>query len=72
MHVPLHFISAVANSLGSAAALRATEPIVWIEEYRVYWALWHLQHYSALLKTAEYSWSWSKESVNDSGDTYIT
>lgn len=67
-----NFISAVTNSLGSAAALRAAEPIVWIEEYRVYWALWHLQHYSALLKTAKHRWSWSKASLSDLGYTYIT
>ncbi|KAJ5699302.1 hypothetical protein N7536_002315 [Penicillium majusculum] len=30
-----NFISAMERSLGSTAAQRAAEPIVWIEEYRV-------------------------------------
>lgn len=67
-----NFISAVTNSLGSAASQRAAEPIVWIEEYRVCWTLWHLQHYSALRKTAKYRWRWPNESVKKLADTYTT
>lgn len=66
-----NFISAVRNSLGSAASQRAAEPIAWVEEYPVYWALWHLQYYSALRKAAKVRWGWSKESVKKFGDTYI-
>lgn len=67
-----NFISAVEKSLGSPAAQRAAEPIVWIEEYRVYWVLWHFQHYSSLWKTAKSRWNWSKESCKNLGDTYMT
>lgn len=66
------FISAVAYSLAYAVSQRAVEPITWIEEYRVYWALWHLQHYSALRKPAKHRWRWSKESSKGLGDTYNT
>ena len=67
-----NFISAVEKSLGSTAAQRAAEPIFWIEEYRVYWVLWHFQHYSTLRNTAKYRWNWSKESCKNMGDTYMT
>ena len=66
-----NFISAVGNSLGSAASQRAAEPIAWVEEYPVYWALWHLQHYSALRKAAKFRWGWPKESVKKFSDNYI-
>ncbi|RMZ38529.1 hypothetical protein AFCA_000018 [Aspergillus flavus] len=53
-----NFISAVeatpARSLcGAVRALKASEPFLWIEEYRVYWALWHLVYYSILSKAAK-------------------
>ncbi|KAE8143614.1 hypothetical protein BDV38DRAFT_276697 [Aspergillus pseudotamarii] len=52
-----NFISAVgatpAGSLcGAVRAQKASEPFSWIEEYRVYWALWHLVYYSILCETA--------------------
>ncbi|KAL3457820.1 hypothetical protein BJX64DRAFT_280325 [Aspergillus heterothallicus] len=40
----------------------ASEPPIWIEEYRVYWSLWHLQHYSDLQMAAHGRWHWSGES----------
>ncbi|KAE8422700.1 hypothetical protein BDV36DRAFT_279823 [Aspergillus pseudocaelatus] len=53
-----NFISAVgataAGSLcGAARAQKASEPFSWIEEYRVYWALWHLVYYSILREAAK-------------------
>ncbi|KAK6810543.1 hypothetical protein RU639_013712 [Aspergillus parasiticus] len=53
-----NFISAVgataAGSLcGAVRAQKASEPLLWIEEYRVYWALWHLVYYSILCEAAE-------------------
>lgn len=65
-----NFISAVANSLGAGASQRAAEPIVWIEEYRVHWALWHLQNYSAFRNAATYRWGWSKETIEKFGHSY--
>ncbi|OGM45295.1 hypothetical protein ABOM_006461 [Aspergillus bombycis] len=52
------FIAAVgatpAGSLsGAVRAQKASEPFSWIEEYRVYWALWHLAYYSILCERAE-------------------
>lgn len=64
------FISAVAYSLAYAVSQQAVEPITWIEEYRVYWALWHLQHHSALRKPAKHRWMWSKESSKGLGDIW--
>ncbi|KAE8382210.1 hypothetical protein BDV26DRAFT_254082 [Aspergillus bertholletiae] len=53
-----NFISAVgatpAGSLcGAVRAQKASEPFSWIEEYRVYWALWHLAYYSIFCEAAE-------------------
>ncbi|KNG88868.1 hypothetical protein ANOM_003713 [Aspergillus nomiae NRRL 13137] len=53
-----NFISAVGASpagplSGAIRAQKASEPFSWIEEYRVYWALWHLAYYSILCEVAE-------------------
>ncbi|KAK2762135.1 hypothetical protein FQN54_001142 [Arachnomyces sp. PD_36] len=58
---------------------RASEPFSWIEEYRVYWSIWHLHLYSELRKAAggkhEFlhdsekapggRWNWSAESIGE-------
>lgn len=62
-----NFISAVEKSLGATTAQPTGEPIVWTEEYGVYWALWHFQHYSTLRNTAERRWNWSQDSCKDLG-----
>ncbi|KAL2871452.1 uncharacterized protein BJX67DRAFT_377222 [Aspergillus lucknowensis] len=49
---------------GPERAIKAVEPFSWIEEYRVYWSLWHLRHYSDLRKAATQHWSWSESSVH--------
>ncbi|KAJ5333799.1 uncharacterized protein N7506_007582 [Penicillium brevicompactum] len=59
-----NFISAVGDAFGPTSARRAGEPIVWLEEYRVYWALWQLENYAALCKAARSRWSWSTVSFN--------
>ncbi|KAL2786340.1 hypothetical protein BJX66DRAFT_36463 [Aspergillus keveii] len=38
-----NFVSAVDAVFGSEAAQKAGEPLTWIEEFRVYQALWHLE-----------------------------
>lgn len=53
-----NFVSAVgatpAGSLcGAARAQKASQPFSWIEEYRVYWALWHLVYFSILHEAAK-------------------
>ncbi|KAF9885831.1 hypothetical protein FE257_012303 [Aspergillus nanangensis] len=58
---------------GSCRASKASEPFWWIEEYRVYWSLWHLRHYSDLRKAVEVlsparhdpqtRWSWPLNSI---------
>ncbi|KAL3495631.1 hypothetical protein BJX62DRAFT_233267 [Aspergillus germanicus] len=40
----------------------AKRPFSWIEEYRVYWSLWHIQHHSDLQAAAHGRWNWSPES----------
>lgn len=70
------FASAVGTSL--LLAQQANEPFSWIEEYRMYWALWHLRCYSDLRKTVDkrftsfhdtgtssddVRWSWPSASV---------
>jgi hypothetical protein len=40
----------------------AKRPFSWIEEYRVYWSLWHIQHHSDLQAAAHGRWHWSPES----------
>ncbi|KAJ5095047.1 hypothetical protein N7532_007338 [Penicillium argentinense] len=37
-------------------------PFSWVEEYRVYRALWHLQRYSLLRELAR-KWNWSEENL---------
>jgi hypothetical protein len=54
-----NFIAAVEPSCAEAAG----KPLLWLEEYRVYWALWHLQHYSYLRNAAMGRWGWSSESL---------
>ncbi|KAL5362251.1 hypothetical protein BJX96DRAFT_166525 [Aspergillus floccosus] len=66
-----NFVSAVADTRGSAAATKAAKSFSWVEEYRVYWALWNLQQYSTLRKTAQGRWGWSKASIQERADTYI-
>lgn len=59
-----------AGSLSGPDRVRKTrDPFSWIEEYRVYCSLWHLQHYSYLRKTARERWSWDEASTRDL-DTY--
>lgn len=67
-----NFVSAVERSFGAAATQPAAEPIVWIEEYRAHWALWHLQLYSIFRSTAIDHWKWSKELVNRLDNIYVT
>ncbi|CAI7615910.1 unnamed protein product [Penicillium bialowiezense] len=70
------FESAVGTS--TLPAQQTNEPFSWIEEYRMYWALWHLQCYSDLRKSVDKRfscprdagnppvdarWSWPSESV---------
>ncbi|KAJ5988325.1 hypothetical protein N7481_003535 [Penicillium waksmanii] len=70
------FASAVGIS--PLLAQQANEPFSWIEEYRMYWALWHLRCYSDLRKSVDkrfssfYNtgnppdnarWSWPSESI---------
>ena len=75
-----NFVSALeASATGPLSAAvspqKASRPFSWIEEYRVYWALWHLQHYSDLRKAVEGQtgardktsrgcrWSWPANSI---------
>ncbi|KAL4962468.1 uncharacterized protein BDV14DRAFT_210621 [Aspergillus stella-maris] len=48
-----------ATQSGADLANNASRPFSWMEEYRVYSSLWHLQHYSTLRKTASERWDWS-------------
>lgn len=62
-----NFISAVsglqAGSLpGSTRPEKAAKPFSWVEESNVYWALWHLRHYSDLHKYGS-RLNWSKDSM---------
>ncbi|CAI7593728.1 unnamed protein product [Penicillium bialowiezense] len=57
------FVSAVGDAFGPSSAQRAAEPIIWLEEYRIYWALWQLENYAALSKVARSRWEWSKTSL---------
>jgi hypothetical protein len=54
-----NFVAAVEPPCAEAAR----KPLVWLEEYRVYWALWHLQRYSDLRNAAINRWGWSSESL---------
>lgn len=51
---------------------KAAEPFSWVEEYRVYWALWNLQQYSMLRRTAQARWGWSKALTIEMAHTYIS
>lgn len=71
------FVTAVGTS--PIRANRAREPFSYIEEYRVYWALWHLRCYSGLRKAADpqasasidnaesssicLKWMWSRDDI---------
>ena len=71
------FVTAVGTS--PSRAQRASEPFSYIEEYRAYWALWHLRCYSDLRKAADptasasinstesasicQKWMWSREDI---------
>ncbi|KFY16197.1 hypothetical protein V491_05409 [Pseudogymnoascus sp. VKM F-3775] len=62
-----NFISVVsglpAGSLpGSTRAEKAAKPFSWVEVSNVYWALWHLRHYSDLHKYASRQ-NWSEDSM---------
>ncbi|KAJ5457869.1 hypothetical protein N7475_009257 [Penicillium sp. IBT 31633x] len=53
-----------AGSLsGPLRAEEARKPFSWIEEYRTYWSLFHLQHYSALRNAATERWNWPAGSL---------
>lgn len=68
-------------------AQKANEPFSYLEEYRVYWAIWQLKCYSDLRKAIDWrassltnsaegpstsqKWIWSRESTNNL-DTYTT
>ncbi|KAL4869552.1 hypothetical protein BDV12DRAFT_167588 [Aspergillus spectabilis] len=60
-----NLVAAVEKALGPVQAEKSGQPLIWIEEYRVYWALWHLQHYSALRQAARNKWNWSADSLKD-------
>ncbi|KAL2822816.1 hypothetical protein BDW59DRAFT_149221 [Aspergillus cavernicola] len=65
-----NLISAIQNQpedlfSGPLPAQRASEPFCWIEQYRVSWALWHLQHCSDLQTTAKHRWNWPAESLRE-------
>jgi hypothetical protein len=55
----------VGTLSGPERAEKARKPFSWIEEYRTYWSLFHLQHYSALRKAATGSWNWATQSIQD-------
>ncbi|KAL4903619.1 hypothetical protein BDW74DRAFT_168808 [Aspergillus multicolor] len=59
------FVSAVVNSQGPLVAERAAKPISWIEEFRVYWVLRHLQHYSAFVEASKDRWDWLEDYLKD-------
>jgi hypothetical protein len=48
-----------------------SQPFTWTEEYRTYWALWHLHHYSHLRKAATQRWNWNESSIREL-DAYNT
>jgi hypothetical protein len=58
-----NFVSAVDAVFGSEAAQKAGERPSWIEGFRVYQALWHLELYSSLRNAATGRWNWSSDSV---------
>jgi hypothetical protein len=58
-----NFVSAVEGVFGSEATQVAGEPLTWIEEFRVYQALWHLELYSSLRNAATSRWNWSSDSL---------
>lgn len=66
------FTSAVASALGPPAGDRAAAPPSWIEEFRVYEALWQLEHYSRLRRAAAGRWGWSEDEMAETGRKYIT
>ncbi|KAL4864930.1 hypothetical protein BDV12DRAFT_188581 [Aspergillus spectabilis] len=45
-------------------AQNANDSFSWIEQYRVAWALWHLQHFSDLQTAARIRWNWSAGSLS--------
>lgn len=55
---------ATAVGTSSNRTQMANGPFSYLEEYRVYWALWHLRRYSDLRKTAGQKWMWSREEIN--------
>ena len=56
----------VGSLSGPKRAEKARKPFSWIEEYRTYWSLFHLQHYSALRKAAATGgWNWPTRSIQD-------
>ncbi|RDW72592.1 uncharacterized protein DSM5745_07764 [Aspergillus mulundensis] len=48
-----------------------SEPFSWIEHHRVSWAIWRLQHFSALQTAAKGHWNWSAESRCTGLDGYM-
>ncbi|KAL4908729.1 hypothetical protein BDW74DRAFT_145220 [Aspergillus multicolor] len=70
-----NFVTAVGKAYGTQRghckrAQMAGEPFSWMEEYRVYWSLWRLQHYSLLRGAATGRWGWDKMSLMDL-DAYL-
>lgn len=67
-----NFISVVsglpAGSLsGSIRAEKAARPFSWVEESTIYWALWHLRHYSDLHNYGS-RLNWSEDSMKRLGE----
>ncbi|KAJ5976951.1 hypothetical protein N7501_000293 [Penicillium viridicatum] len=79
----------LVTALGTSPvrAQKANEPFSYLEEYRVYWAIWQLKCYSDLRKAVDWrasssingaeglstghNWIWSRESINKL-DAYTT
>ncbi|KAL5336594.1 hypothetical protein BJX70DRAFT_400533 [Aspergillus crustosus] len=53
------------NMTGPQRAQKASTPFSWTEEYRVYFSLWHLQHYSSLRNAARGPWHWSPAEIHE-------
>ncbi|RDW90780.1 uncharacterized protein DSM5745_02555 [Aspergillus mulundensis] len=66
------FVTAVEDSQGPLVAAKAAEPTSWMEEFRVYWVLWHLQHYSAFVEVSKARWAWPKDYIEDAKENFTT
>jgi hypothetical protein len=54
-----HCLQPITRSLSHTSSKKTFS---WIEEYRVYWSLWHIQHHSDLQTAAHGRWHWSPDS----------